>query len=225
MKNEILEKAIADVELIKKIIEKTQKDFSKVSNLFICIGLVNLFYFLFEQLSFYIRSIYGYDSSIYNLVSKMNHYLPIIGYICIFIYFYKKIKMENNAISIGMIKIWGIVLIGTQLISDFYTVMLPEMDVVTENILYRSKEIIIILPIIISLLMTGILTQKKVISIAAIIYTLIYFSLFASLKEVTFGFSKKVLISTSSLSIKIVMILGMIVFGFYLKKGRDYGNK
>ena len=94
--------------------------------------------------------------------------------------------------------------------------------------LWKCRELIEILPVIFALFMTGILAKKNVITICTAIYSIIYFVLFLSMKEIPYGTwgGAGTLISLSSVSIKCLMIFGMIALGVYLKIGaKGYGDK
>lgn len=89
------------------------------------------------------------------------------------------------------------------------------------NILWRSEELIDVLPVVVALFMTGILTKKRIITICTAIYSIVYFVLFLSMKEMPYGNlgGKGTLIPISSVSVRCLMIFGMIILGLYLKIG------
>lgn len=222
-----VEKAMDNIALIRSVIERTNNDFSKISSFFIGIGIVNLIELVIEQLTYGIRNTMGYGTPLVRIMTIIDSIFPMIGYIVLFYFFYKKIKLRNNDISKGMIKMWGIVLIGSQIMSFLFMWLLPAGNNDIINTLWKCKELIIILPVIVTLLMTGILTQKKIISCITIIFTIIYFTLFVGMKEVKYGLLAGVgtKVSMSSMCIRCMMILGMIILGLYLKKGDRNGNK
>ena len=84
-----------------------------------------------------------------------------------------------------------------------------------------------ILSIIVILLVTGVLTQIKTISVVTGMYSILYFILFTGMQEVRYGMlgGRGTMISVSSVSIRIVMTAGMIILGLFLKKGAKNGNK
>ena len=223
-----IENALDDISLIKAVIEKTQKDFAKVAMFFIGIGLVNGFAWIMEQLAYYIRNTAGYGNWLVQALGQGTHLLRFGGYIVLFVCFYKKIKATNNEISEGMIKIWGIVLIGSYVLSFIYMRLLPNGNDDKLITLWRCKELIEVLPVIFALFMTGILTQKMTITVCTAIYSIMYFVLFVGMKEIPYGTfgGTGTLMPLSSISVKCLMILGMIVLGIYLKIGaRSHGDK
>ena len=223
-----VEKAINDIEVIKGVIERTQKDFSKISSFFIWIGVINLLEFIVEQLSYYFRNVNGYNSGMSVLLGRISQILPLAAYIICFMIFYKRMRERNNTVSKGILQVWGIVLIGAQILEFLYMFLIPTGNNSAINMLWRCKELIVILPIIIILLVTGILTQRNIIAIVTIIYSVIYFILFTGMKEVRYGVlgGYGTRVSVSSISIRIVMTVGMIILGLFLKRGvKENGNK
>lgn len=216
-----IQKAIGDIAIIKGIIEETQKDFSKISAFFVWIGIINLMKFVAEQLAYYFRDVNGYNSGISVLFIRIAQILPLIAYIICFIFFYNRIKESSNTISKGILQVWGSVLIGAQILEFLYMFLIPTGNSEAIRILWRSKELIIILPIMVILLVTGVLTQRKVITITTGIYSVIYFVFFTGMKEIRYGIwgGYGTLVSISSISIRIVMTAGMIVLGLFLRRG------
>ena len=80
MENNV-EKAITDIAIIKDVIERTQKDFSKISAFFIWIGIINLLEFIIEQFSYYFRNVNGYNSGMSVFLARLALILPLIAYI------------------------------------------------------------------------------------------------------------------------------------------------
>ena len=127
----------------------------------------------------------------------------------------------------GLLKVWGIILIGTRIFIFLYIFLLPSGNSDAINILWRYRELVEILPIIVILLVTGVLTQIKAISVVTGMYSILYFILFTGMQEVRYGMlgGRGTMISVSSVSIRIVMTAGMIILGLFLKKGVKNGNK
>ena len=176
-----VEKAINDIAVIKGIIERTQRDFSKISAFFVWIGVINLVKFIVEQLSYYFRNVNGYNSRLSVFLGRTGQLLPLIAYIICFILFYRMIKLRNNTISMGLLKVWGIILIGTRIFIFLYIFLLPSGNSDAINILWRYRELVEILPIIVILLVTGGLTQIKTISVVTGMYSILYFILFTGM--------------------------------------------
>lgn len=216
-----IENALDDISLIKTVILKTQKDFAKVASFFIWIGIINGIAWIIEQLAYYIRNTVGYGNVYVQLLGQGYHWVRLLGYIVVFAIFYRKLKSSQNDISEGMIKIWGIVLIGSYFLSFLYLRLLPNGNSDKINILWRSEELIEVLPVVVVLFMTGILTKKRIISVCTAIYSIVYFVLFLSMKEMPYGNlgGKGTLMPISSVSVRCLMIFGMIILGLYLKIG------
>ncbi len=223
-----IEIALDDISLIKEVIKRTQKDFAKVSMFFIWIGIVNVIVWIMEQMTYYIRNKVGYGFWLVYALGQGSHWIRLIGYIVLFIIVYRKIKTVNNEISEGMIKIWGIVLVGGHILSFLYASLIPDGNSDKIITLWKCRELIDILPVIFALFMTGIFAQKNVITVCTAIYSIIYFMLFLSMKEIPYGIygGRGTLISLSSMSIKFLMTFGMVILGMYLKIGaKRHGDK
>ncbi len=219
--NSDIKSAMEDLSFIKEVIERTKKDFSRIALFFIWIGLINIGKFALEQVMYGIRNIYGYSSPVYAVSEILYRLLPLIAYgICFFIY-YKKIKSYRNDISIGMVKVWGAVLFLSQLFPYLYIQFLHAASDAALNVFFRCGEIITILPVFIALLMTGILTEHKIITIVTLLTSIFYMALFGSMKEMVYGTigGTGTRISVSSMLIKIIMTFGMLLIGSYLKRG------
>ncbi|WP_026667284.1 hypothetical protein [Butyrivibrio sp. AE2005] len=223
-----IENALDDISLIKAVIVRTQKDFAKVAKFFICIGVVNGIAWIIEETAYFIRSFVGDGSWIVQFLGQGYRLLRFVGYISLFIIYYKKIKATNNDISEGMIKIWGMVLIGSYVLSFLYIRLLPIGNDDRLIALWRCRELIEVLPVIFALFMTGILTKRIIITACTSLYSILYFVLFASMKEITygnFGGQGGAQMPLSSISVKCIMILGMFFLGWYLKIGaKEHGD-
>lgn len=220
--------ALDDISLIKTVIERTQQDFSEIAPFFIWVGIINGIAAIVEQLMYYIRNTYGYETSLVHIFGAGYYWIKIIGYIILFIFFSRKLRIANNDISHGMLKIWGIFLIGSYVFIFLYMYLLPTGNNDRIMTLWRCKELLEILPIIFALFMTGILTQRKLITICTACYSVLYLVLFLSMKEMPFGTigGKGALISVSSFSIRVVMIFGMVALGLFFRIGvKNHGNK
>lgn len=220
-----VKKAIEDVTMIKNVMERTKEDFSKIASYFLWIGVVNGISFVIEQIAYYIRNVSGY-TSFYGIIIRFSKFLPILGYIVCFVCFYHKIRKSNHDISKGILKTWGIVLIGSQVFDFLYMWLIPAGNNETINVLWRCKELVIILPVIFAFFMTGILTKRRSILILTALYSVLYLCFFISMKEVGYGTWGGIgtRVSISSILIRVIMIIGMAVLGVYLKgRGKKYG--
>lgn len=220
-----IETALDDISLIKTVIERTQKDFSRISMFFIWIGMVSAIVWISEQVTYFIRNTVGYEYWLVNVLGQSSFWIRLIGYSVLFIIFYGKIKATNNEISEGMVKIWGIVLIGSNILSFLYMILIPAGNNDKIITLWKCRELIEILPVIFALFMTGILAKKNIVTVCTAIYSIIYFALFMGMRQIPYGTGGG-LISISSLSIKCLMIFGMIALGMCLKIGaKSHGDK
>ena len=190
--------------------------------------MVNVIVWILEQVTYFVRNTAGYEYWLVNVLGQSSCWIRLIGYIVLFIIFYGKIKTVNNEISKGIVKIWGIVLIGSNILSFLYMRLLPDGNNDKIITLWKCRELIEILPVIFALFMTGILVQKNIVIVCTAIYSIIYFALFLGMKQIPYGTwgGSGTLISISSVSIKCLMIFGMIALGMCLKIGaKGHGDK
>jgi len=226
--NKDIESAIEKIDIIKEVINKTQKDFSKISSFFIWVGVINLVMIVFEHIVYYVRDIYGYGSGIYSVLSTIFQPFVLVSYIICYLFFSNKMKKNNNEISLGLFKTWGVVLIGSKIWLDFYMRLVPDGINEELSMLWRCKELIIALPLFVVLFMTGILTKSRLLNIITGFISILYLILFTSMKEITYGAIMGNIgtrISVSGLFVNIIMSIGMIGLSVYLRKGvKMYGD-
>lgn len=213
-----LETAMDDIALIRRVIEKTQQDFSRISAYFIGVGIVNLAVWFLEEVSYLARNTMGYGCFAAAAFGWGGRVLRLAGYAALFAYFYKKVRKSGNEISEGMVKIWGIVLIASRILMYLYIGLLPAGNNDKITMLYRCRELIEVLPVIFAMLMTGILTKRNLITVFTAAYSVVYFILFVSMKEVPYGTWGGVgtRVSASSVCIQYLMSFGMAALGMYL---------
>lgn len=222
-----LETAMDDIAMIKRVIEKTQQDFSRISAYFIWIGIVNAAVWFLEEISYFLGNKMGYGCYAAAAFGWGGRILRLSGYVALFFYFYNKVKRSGNEISEGMVKIWGTVLLASRIFMYLYLVLIPAGNNDKATVIFRCREMIEVLPVIFALLMTGILVKENLITVAATIYSVFYFALFVSMKEVPYGTWGGVgtRVSASSVSIQYLMSIGMIALGVYLRAKKNGQNE
>ncbi len=218
-----IEMAIDDLTLIKRVIERTRQDFSRISAYFIGIGILNLVAWLSEEIAYMILNLFGYGHPVARVFWWSGRVLLLSGYVFLFVYYYQKVKKTGNDICEGMVKIWMIVLVGIRILGWLYIRLLPSGNDDKITVLWRCQELIEVLPVLFALFMTGILTKRTVITVLTALYSIFYFVLFVSMKEVPYGTWGGVgtRISASRVCIQYLMSLGMIMLGIYLWRRRE----
>ncbi|MDE6883992.1 MAG: hypothetical protein K2P48_12830 [Lachnospiraceae bacterium] len=218
-----IEMAIDDLTLIKRVIQRTRQDFSRISAYFIGIGLLNLAMWLSEETAYMILNLFGYGHPAARVFWWGGRVLLLVGYLLLFVYYYQKVKKTGNEICEGMVKIWMIVLIGIRILGWLYIRLLPSGNDDKITVLWRCQELIEVLPVLFALFMTGILTKRTLITAITAFYSIFYFVLFVSMKEVSYGTWGGVgtRISASRVCIQYLMSLGMILLGIYLWRRRE----
>ena len=214
-----LETAMDEIALIKRVIEKTQQDFSRISAYFIWIGIVNLTVWFLEEFSYFLRNKMGYGYLVAAVFGWGGRVLRLAGYVILFLYYYRRVKKSDNELSEGMVKIWGIVLIASRVFMYLYICLIPDGNDDKIVVLFRCRELIEVLPVIAVLLMTGILTKRNGITLLTAAYSILYFVLFVSMREVPYGTWGGIgtRVSASSVCIQYLMSFGMTVLGVYLR--------
>lgn len=221
--NKKIETAMDDITLIRRVIERTQQDLSRISFYFVGIGIINLAAWLLEEIAYMVRNLFGYGFPAARIFWWCGRILLVTGYVFLFAYFYKKVKRTGNEICEGMVKIWMIVLIGTLILGRLYISLIPGGNNDKINTLWRCRELIEVLPVLFALFMTGILAKRKLITAFTSVYSIFYFVLFLSMREVPYGTWGGVgtRISASQVGIQCLMSVGMILLGVYLHGKTD----
>lgn len=99
--------AIEEVNLIKKVIDRTQNDFSRIANFFISIGVINtVTCLLYVTLFQIIKRMDHVGYTVWMLFRGLN-YISVLGYVVLFFIYQHKLKNRNNALSLSTINIWG----------------------------------------------------------------------------------------------------------------------
>lgn len=221
--NKKMEMAMDDITLIRRVIERTREDLSRISFYFVGIGIMNLAAWLLEEVAYMIRNLFGYGYPAARIFWLGGRILLVAGYAVLFVHFYKMVQRTGNEICEGMVKIWMIVLIGSLILGRLYSSLIPSGNSDKITTLWRCRELIEVLPVLFALFMTGILAKRKLITVFTAVYSIFYFVLFLSMKEVPYGTWGGVgtRISASQIGIQCLMSVGMILLGIYLhgKKG------
>ena len=170
-----IEMAIDDIALIRRVIERTRQDFSRISVYFIGIGILNLAAWLTEEIAYMILNLSGYGHPAARIFWWSGRGLILAGYVFLFVYFYQKVKKTGNEICEGMVKIWMIVLVGIRILGWLYIRLLPSGNDDKITVLWRCQELIEVLPVLFALFMTGILTKRTLITVVTAIYSIFYF--------------------------------------------------
>ncbi len=224
--NKQIEMAMDDITLIRRVIERTRQDLSRISFYFVGIGICNLAAWLLEEIAYMVRNLFGYGYPAARIFWWCGRILLVTGYAFLFAYFYKRVKRTGNEICEGMVKIWMIVLIGTLVLGRLYISLIPGGNNDKINTLWRCRELIEVLPVLFALFMTGILAKRKLITALTAVYSIFYFVLFLSMKEVPYGTwgGMGTRISASRVGIQCLMSVGMILLGLCLHGKNDRGH-
>ena len=207
--------AIEEVNLIKKVIDRTQNDFSRIANFFISIGMINTVTCLLYVTLFQI--IKGMDHvayAVWMLFRGLND-ISVSGYIVLFFIYRHKLKNRNNALSLSMINIWGTLLIGGEVFRIFFsTVNFGEQDVY-----FYQKTLTFLFPLI-GCLVLGFVIQDKLIQWVAFLIAILYMFLSGMGIEVKVGsiLGNNVNVGIDSILTGIIVSAGMILLGIHLKR-------
>lgn len=208
--------ALEDVNLIKKVIDRTQTDFSKVSGFFIGIGVIKLFTCL----------LYALLLGIMNNMEKVGYvmwglfrgisFVSIIGYFIVYLIYHDKLKKFKNELSMSLINIWGLLLVGGELFRIFYYIVSYE-GMVNNQIIQPPFNFVFV---IIGCFVMGFVIQDKLIQKVSLAMTVIFLVLAGINLNVTVAYFHGNAVKLNVITVFTVVILsaGMILMGFYLKK-------
>lgn len=214
---ETLSKAIEDVTLIKKVITRTQHDFSRIAGFFIGVGTIHfLVYTLYGIFGKVINAMQAPSPTIWNLFRGIS-YLVLLGYVILYLVYHHRIKLLKNELSLSLINIWGILLIGGKIFSILFELINYEM----EAIRFMGNTLTFLFPMI-GCFVLGMVIQDKWISLISSGLTILYLLLLQITEGITImtfhGHNMNV--GADSIITASMMSVGMILLGIYLKKQR-----
>ena len=207
--------AIEEVSLIKRVIDRTQNDFSRIANFFIAIGVVNLAtYLLYAIILQIIKGMEQVPYSVWRLFWGLN-YVSVTGYVILFWRCHHKMKERNNHLSMSLINIWGILLIGGEIFRLFFSSTYFQ----EQNVHFYQKTLTFLFPVIGCFVM-GFVIQDKLILWVSFAMVILYMFLAAT------GFSVSVAdfhgnglkIGLDAFLTAAVVSVGMVLLGMRLKR-------
>lgn len=207
--------AIEEVNLIKKVIDRTQNDFSRIASFFISIGVINTVTYLMYVILFQIiKGMEHVGYSFWMLFRGLN-YISVSGYIVLFFIYRHKLKNRNNALSLSMINIWGTLLIGGEAFRIFFSaVNFGEQDVY-----FYQKTLTFLFPVI-GWLVLGFVIQDNLIQRAAFLIVILYMLLSGMGIDIKVGsmLGNTVNVGIDSILTGIIVSAGMILLGIHLRR-------
>ncbi|MDE6620295.1 MAG: hypothetical protein K2K74_07385, partial [Lachnospiraceae bacterium] len=150
--------AMEEISLIKRVIDKTQNDFSKIASFFIAIGSVNLAVCLLYAIMLQIMWGMGQvPYFVWRLFWGLN-YVSVTGYVILFFTYQRKMKKRNNHLSVSLINIWGMLLIGGEVFRIFFSSAYFQ----EQNVHFYQKTLTFLFPLI-GCFVLGFIIQDKLI--------------------------------------------------------------
>ena len=207
--------AIEEVNLIKKVIDRTQNDFSRIASFFISIGVINTVTYLMYVILFQIiKGMEHVGYSFWMLFRGLN-YISVLGYVVLFIIYRHKLKNRNNALSLSMINIWGTLLIGGEVFRIFFSAV----NFGKQDVYFYQKTLTFLFPLI-GCLVLGFVIQDKLIQRAAFLIVVLYMLLSGMGIEIKVGsiLGNNVNVGIDSILTGIIVSAGMILLGIHLKR-------
>ncbi len=207
--------AIEEVNLIKKVIDRTQNDFSRIANFFISIGMINtVTCLLYVTLFQIIKRMDHVEYAVWMLFRGLN-YISVLGYVVLFIIYRHKLKNRNNALSLSMINIWGTLLIGGEVFRIFFSAV----NFGKQDVYFYQKTLTFLFPLS-GCLVLGFVIQDKLIQRAAFLIVVLYMLLSGMWIEIKVGsiLGNNVNVGIDSILTGIIVSAGMILLGIHLKR-------
>lgn len=161
--------AIEKVNLIKKVIDRTQNDFSRIANFFISIGMINTVTCLLYVTLFQIIKRMDHVEYVVWMLFRGLNYISVLGYVVLFFIYRHKLKNRNNALSLSMINIWGTLLIGGEVFRIFFSAV----NFGKQDVYFYQKTLTFLFPLI-GCLVLGFVIQDKLIQWAAFLIVVLY---------------------------------------------------
>ena len=207
--------AIEEVNLIKKVIDRTQNDFSRIASFFISIGVINTVTYLMYVILFQIiKGMEHVGYSFWMLFRGLN-YISVLGYIVLVFIYRRKLKNRNNALSLSMINIWGTLLIGGEAFRIFFSAV----NFGKQDVYFYQKTLTFLFPVI-GCLVLGFVIQDKLIQRAAFLIVILYMLLSGMGIDIKVGsmLGNTVNVGIDSILTGIIVSAGMILLGIHLRR-------
>ncbi|MDE6220905.1 MAG: hypothetical protein K2G51_10850 [Lachnospiraceae bacterium] len=207
--------AMEEVSLIKRVIDRTQNDFSRIASFFIAIGGVNLAVCLLYAAMLQIIEGTGQASYfVWRLFWGLN-YVSVAGYGILFLRYRRKMKKCNNHLSESLINIWGILLIGGEVFRLFFSSAYFQ----EQNVHFYQKTLTFLFPLIGCFVM-GFIIQDKLILWVSFAVVILYMLLAASGGSVRVAdfHGNDMKVGLDVLLTAAVSSVGMILLGIELRR-------
>lgn len=211
--------AIEDVNLIKKVIYRTQHDFSRVSNFFIGIGIVQMLTcFLYALMFGVMKRMEDISLTMWSIFRGIS-FVSMIGYLIVYLAYHYKLKQFKNELSMSLINIWGMLLIGGELFRIFFNVASYE-KVGNQQFMQPFFKFVFV---IIGCFVMGFIIQDKLIQKVSLAMAFLFLILAGTDSEVRVAdfHGNDVKINAVTVFTTVILSVGMILLGFYLKKRKE----
>lgn len=207
--------AIEEVSLIKRVIDKTQNDFSRIAGFFIAIGGVNLAtYLMYAAMLQIIKGLEQVPYAVWQIFWGLN-YVSVTGYVILFLRYHHKMKPWNNHLSVSLINIWGILLIGGEMFRLFFS-----STYFQESNVHFYQKTLTFLFLVIGCFVLGFVIQDRLIVWASCAVVILYMFLAAVKKTVSVGdfHGNDIRLGPDVFLTAAVASIGMILLGMELKR-------
>ncbi len=211
--------ALEDVNLIKKVIDKTQNDFSKVSDFFIGIGAVQILTCFSYALVFGVmKRMEDISLAIWGLFRGIS-LVSVIGYFMVYLIYHKRLKQFENELSISLINIWGMLLVGGEAFRIFFHIASYGKAGNVQFIQPLFQFVFVIT----GCFVMGFVIQDKLIQRVSLVMVFLFLILEGTGLEVRVAdfHGNDVKINAITVFTTVLLSVGMIFMGLYLKKRKE----
>lgn len=211
-----ISEALEDVSLIKKVIYKTQNDFSKVSGFFIGIGAVRLLTCLLYALMFGVMQGMGNISLAMWSLFRGIGFVSTIGYFIVYLIYHYKLKQFRNELSMSLINIWGMLLVGGEVFRIFFN--MASYGKADHNQFIQPLFQFVF--VITGCFVMGFVIQDRLIQRVSLAMAFLFLILAGTDSAVTVAdfHGSAVKINAITVFTTVILSVGMILLGCYLKR-------
>lgn len=209
-----------DIKFIREVLNKTQRDISKIGMCFIWIGIINLFGEVLKNIGYaYMntqKEISGFQWQMLRSIDSISFMIICIIY---FVYL-EKLFRDGNDISKNILKIWGVLLIGGKIFTKLFVNMaLQKQTGVTVEFATTLEKAFSFLCVVIALIILGVMIHDKLICGGALFGIIIYCLLLNWGQAFTIARIHGNPVNMYSYNIFSALILsfGMILLGIYAR--------
>ena len=212
-----------DIRFIKDILNKTQFDISKTWLFFVFIGVVNFLNIMAKEAGYYILNSAVNISKLAWYVLRSADWVAFLIISVAYFFFFIELRKTGNDLSKSLLKMWGCLILGSKIIIKVFCYFLEDGYVgLNESFVRVTEKFIYFILIEFGFLTMGILVHDIKLICGITLFAALYLGSLIGRFAIKVGtiHGNDVIISAQDLVMSVLLSLGMILCGFYLRHRR-----